>query len=551
FRENWRILPPEAVRVAAAEQSPFEDDGRAGRAAAGPAAAGAAAADAAAAARPRLRVLATSDLHGWLEPTLPSWSGGRPVGGAATLAAYFREERAGFGGPTLLVDGGDVMQGGPVSSLTRGEAAVAFYNAAGYHAVALGNHDLDWGQEVLRERLKQARFHWLAANVFVAGADTAPSWIRPTALVEVDGVRVGVIGLAHERTPSMSHADDVAGLEFRSAAAAVDRWVPELRRRGVAFVIVVSHLGANCDAGFDACAGEVIETARNIRQRPDLLIAGHAHRIIRTRVNGIPIVEPGWAGARYAVVDLERVSADSVSVWVRDFPTTYSDRVAPDSAVAALVARYQREVGPRLEQVMATVAERLPYRSGGGGGRPGQYAETALGRLIADAQRAATGTQVAIINNGGIRTDVDAGPLTWGELFAVLPFQNQLVRLRITGAQLRAVMEHALRMLPEIDLNVSGVTVEYDPRQPVGQRVVRLVLDGEVVRDDATYWLGAPDFLAGRGDGYTPLGDALVQENTGIVDLDAVADYLRRLPQPVRAPTAPRFRAIPSHTANP
>ncbi len=527
FHRSWRVVPAQAAEAAAREQRPRET--------------AQATSPSTVPATVRLRVLATSDLHGHLLPETPPWAHGRVVGGAAALAGYFEAEREGFGGPTLLVDAGDLMQGTPISNLTAGRAAIAFYDRAGYGAAAIGNHEYDWGTAVLRDRLRQADFPWLAANEFVAGTDTAPSWVKPTALLDVDGVKVGVIGLATEATPTTTRAENVRGLEFRSGAAAIDRWVPELRRAGARFVVVLAHSGAICRA-HASCEGEVLDWARAAHARPDLLVAGHTHQVLGTGVNGIPIVEPGSYGQEYAVVDLSRDGAGAVHARVRGIPTTFDDRVAPDTAVAALVARYAAEIGPRVATVEARLAE--PLRRTGG--------DYPLGRLIADAQRWAAGAQTAIMNDGGIRRDLDAGPLTWGTLYELQPFQNRLVRLTLTGARLRAAVEHAVGGR-QPDANVSGLLAVYDPAAPPGRRVLTLTLEsGEPVRDDALYTVAVTDFLADGGDGFDALSGPVSREDTGVVDLDALIHYLKGLPQPVEAPDAPRLRsAAPPAAAAP
>ncbi|MBX6364287.1 MAG: 5'-nucleotidase C-terminal domain-containing protein [Gemmatimonadetes bacterium] len=516
FHRNWRIVPAAAAARALAEQTAREPGPRA-----------------APAPPTRLRVVATTDLHGHLLPEAYRWSGGREVGGAATLAAYFRLERAGFGGPTVLLDGGDVMQGTPISNLVDGRSSVGYFNAVGYRGVAVGNHEYDWGVPTLRARIGQAEWPWLAANAFVAGADTAPSWLRPTALVDVDGVKVGVIGLSTQETPTTTKAENVRGLEFRSGAAAIDRWVPELRRRGADFVIVVAHSGALCDSTGRACRGEIVDWAAAVHEKPDLIVAGHTHRVVRTVVNGVPIVQAGYYGQHYAVVDLERATPDAPArAWIRDIPVAYADRVAPDSGVAALVERYRREVGPKVEARIATLAEALPRGRG----------EYPLGRLIADAQRRATGAQVAFMNNGGIRTDLPAGPVTWERLYELSPFGNRLVVLTLTGAKLREAIEQAVRG-GEPGAQLSGVVATYDPTRPPGSRVVSLTLsDGQPVRDDAAYTVAVNDFLAGQGDAFTAFANPVARKDTGIVDLDALIEYLKALPQPVRAPADPRLQ---------
>jgi 5'-nucleotidase len=211
----------------------------------------------------------------------------------------------------------------------------------------------------------------------------------------------------------------------------------------------------------------------------------------------------------------------------------FADRVKPDSASARLVARYEREIGPQVTRVVATLS--TPLRKRGG--------EYALGHLIADAQRAATGAQVAIMNNGGIRTDLEAGPVSWSALFQLQPFANRLVRLSLSGAQLRAVIEYIVRgRQPE--MHVSGITVWYDSTGRPGARVQRMRLaSGEEVRDAGTYLVSVNDFLAEGGDGLTMLQHAAEKTDTGIVDLDALIQHLQQLPQPVRAPGEDRLRA--------
>jgi 2',3'-cyclic-nucleotide 2'-phosphodiesterase/3'-nucleotidase/5'-nucleotidase len=544
FRQNWRIVPAEAAAAALEEQT-RGGRGRTAQATGAAMAGGATGSRTGAVASSdqtgatRLRVLATNDLHGRLLPERYGWTDGRLVGGAATLAAYFGLERDGFGGPTLVLDGGDLMQGTPLSNLTEGRAAVEYFNLTGYGAAAVGNHEFDWGIPVLRERMHQADLEWLAANVFVAGADTVPSWVRPVALLDADGVRVGVIGLATRETPEKTMPAHVASLEFRDGAAAIDRWVPELRRRGAEFVVVVAHAGAECDAAGE-CTGEIVDWARAVNQRPDLIVAGHTHRVVQTRVNRIPIVEAGSYGTRYAVVDLERVAPDSVHVWIRGIPVAYVDRVVPDSMVAARVAHHHAEVAPRLTEVVTTLAEPLHRgtTTAAGEDRTGEYP---LGRLIADAQRAAGGTELALMNNGGIRIELPAGPLTWGTLFELQPFANRLVRLQVRGVVIRAAAEHLLAG-PRPIAHLSGATVRFDPARPAGSRVLDVTLDsGAKLHDDERYTITVNDFLAAGGDGFAMLLDTEERVEVGVTDLDALIEYLRGLPAPVRGPEARRL----------
>jgi len=535
FQPSWRLVPEAAAARALAEQT-----GSAAAAAGRELSAGAAGtADSTAfpaapiEASERLRVLTLNDLHGRLLPDTFSWSRGRPVGGAVALASHFAAQAAAFAGPTAIIDGGDVYQGTPISNLTDGRSSVAFYNLIGLDASAIGNHEFDWGVATMRQRLADAEFAWLAANIRVEGADTAPPWAEPVAMLDIGGVRVGVIGLATEETPNVTRAVNVRGLRFLPGAGSIDRWVPELRRRGADFVIVTAHAGAICDRDGADCEGEIVDVARAVRHRPDLIVGGHTHRVVNTVVNGIPIIESGSYGTRYGVVDLFRVSPDSVAVHVHGFPTTWGDVLSPDPAATQLVERFRGEVGPAVDRVVTRLAEPLE--------REGE--EYALGRLIADAQRWATHAQVALMNNGGIRTGLPAGPVTWSQLFQLQPFENRLVRMQLPGADLRAAIERDIDEEGP-DLHVSGVRIWYDPRAAAGERVVALELDsGEPVRDDEIYTVTVNDFMAYRYEDESMAAQALAVEETPIVDLDALVDYLDQLPQPVRAPAQPRIQA--------
>lgn len=527
FVPSWRLMPEQAADAARREQVEAELSTQSETGAAA----------GIAAPRKRLRVLATNDFHGRLEPEHPSWADRAPLGGAAILASYFAHEREGFRGPVILLDGGDVMQGTPISNLTEGRSTVDYFNTVRYGGAALGNHEFDWTVDVLKERIEQADFPWLSANLFVAGTDTAPSWARPTAMVDVDGMSVGLIGLSTEETPDATRASNVAGLEFRDGAAAMNREVPRLRAQGADFVIVVAHAGAVCETDTSGCSDEIIDWARRTTAKPDLIVAGHTHRVVRTVENGIPIIETGSYSTRYGVVDLERVTADSADVWIRGTPATWHWRVEPDSTVAALVADYAEEIRPLVERPIATMAEELERR-------PPEYA---LGRLIADAQRAAGNAQLALMNNGGIRAAIDAGPMTWGEAYNTHPFGNEVYVIRITGAQVRAALEHALAS-GEPRVHVSGMTVHYSSDAADGQRVRRVTLDdGSPLRDDDIYTMAVNDFLAEGGDGYAMFAEALEQSRTGVSDLDAFITYVQSLPQPVQAPAQPRF--VPLATA--
>lgn len=495
----------------------------------------------------RLRVLGTNDFHGHLRPTTPEWAEGREVGGAAALAAYMDSARAAVDAPTILLDGGDVMQGTPLSNLTHGRSTVDFYNLAGYTAAAFGNHEFDWGVDTLAARVRQSRFAWLGANIKVKGTDTLPSWSRAVHTATLpgcaagppacDSVRVGIIGIITRTTPIAALPSYVAPFDFEDEAAAIDRWVPRLREEGADFVIVAAHEGAYCNVGpSEDCRGPMFEIVPRLRHPPDLIVSGHSHTVLDIAPGGVPVVQSGSHGARLTVVDLERVAPDRVVVLAVEQPVTYVDEVDPDPAIAAMLDQYAAEIGPILDRVVAVTAEPLT-RSGG---------EWPLGNLIADAQRHAVGADVAIMNNGGIRTGLPAGEVRYEEIFRVQPFGNTLVLLDLTGVQLLEAVEHALRG-GRAGGHFSGLRVRFDPAGEPGRRVRAATLEsGAPVLPDAVYRVTVNNFLAEGGDGYAMLLEGENPDHTGVVDLDALIDYLAQLPSPVPLPAADRIVPVSS-----
>ena len=527
-----RLVHPSTVRASAAAVL---------LAALGACAPGRGPADPSPGATKRLRVVHTSDFHGRLLAQTPGWAGGRAVGGSAALAAHFDSAAARFGGPTLVLSAGDDLQGTAVSNLSHGRATVAAHAAAGYDAAAVGNHEFDWGQDTLRARVAESRFPWLAANLVEERTGRAPAWVRPWVMIERRGVRTAVIGIALPTTPEVVAAGRVDGLRFEPAAPAIDRAARRARAAGADFVVVTAHVGAVCDTPGRApeeessgCRGELVEVAEALRERVDLLLGGHSHERVMTRAGGVPIVVATSYSGAYSVTDLER-RGDSAVVVHRSLRTTYVDEVSPDTAVARVVAAWEAGVRPISERVVATIGETM---------RDLENGEFPLGSLIADAHRRAAGAQASLVNNGSVRVDVPAGPATYGLLYELQPFQNQLVVLEIDGARLRAALENALDDRGVVQAHVSGLTVEYDPSAPKGSRVRSVSTeDGRVIGDADRLTLATTDFVAAGGDRFTMLAE-LPARNTGVVDLDAVIAHLQALPQPVRPPGGERWRAV-------
>lgn len=496
FRENWRLLPP----------------------------------------RRSLRVIAVNDFHGALVARPDGTAGNR--GGAAEVAAMIRRAAAECAPlcVPLPLHGGDLFQGTPASNFAFGTPVVRILNTLGFLAGALGNHEFDWGQDTLRARMAGLRSPVLGANVTFDDGRDVP-WIPDDTLLTVGGVRVGIVGIADPSTPRTTMPAHVWDLRFQEPAPIVRARAQALRARGAEKVVLVAHLGGFCDrADADKCEGEVFDLARATGGEVlDAIVSGHTHSPVNTVVNGVPIVQARSSGRAIGVLDIPL--GDGGLPLRPEVRAVTSDSITPDPQVAAIVREAVDAVADRVNAHIVDVAERFP-REGD------QYA---LGNLIADAQRIAGRGDVGVMNNGGIRAELRAGPARWGDLHEIQPFENRLVSVTVRGDALRRYLEELVKGRG-VRFHVSGLTVDYDPEAPAGARIRRVTMaDRSRLDDRRRYRIIMSNFLATGGDGAQLAQDAVVEElNT--LDLDALVAHLRAQPGGRLVVTdalkAPRIRPI-------
>ena len=521
FHRNWQIVPAAAVGQAYAEMNR-------GTRMPAPAAARSGAPPRAALTGPRLRVIATNDFHGALEPRADN--GGIRRGGAAWVATAIERARAECAPPdcqTVLVDAGDLFQGTPASNLSFGKPVVEAFNALGYTATALGNHDLDWGQDTLRSIMRAADFRMLGANVRDTQGRDVP-WIPNDTLVQRGAYRIGIVGAALVETPEVTKASNVVGLTFVDPVPIVDSIAASLRSRGADAVILLAHIGAFCDrTGHAGCNGEIVEVARRLSGKVDAIVAGHTHSLVDATIAGIPVVQ---ARSRGQAIDVVDVPLRGQWTAVHEVRSVTTDSLTPDPKIQAIVDREVAHVAPRISAPVAEIAENM-LKEG---------SQFALGNLIADAMRVEGKGDVGVMNNGGIRAGLWRGTATYGSLFEIQPFGNVLYRVRVRGADLRRYFEQRVRRgAPTV--HVSGATIVYDTTRPPGDRITRIRVAGTPLSDARVYRVVINDFMLGGGDSLGFGAVALSSQSADVTDLDALIAYLRSRPQPVAAPTEPRF----------
>lgn len=414
-----------------------------------------------------------------------------PRGGLARLATLVREIRREAPG-ALFSFGGDTLSPSVESGLLKGRQMMAAWNALGVDVAVPGNHEFDFGPDVLRVRLAESRFPWLAANL---AAEPPLLAVQAVELRVVNGVRIGLVGLLTPETVTLSKPGP--DVRFEALGAAARRAVETLRSRDAEVLVALTHCTLEEDRML-AASGLF-----------DLILGGHDHHVVTETVGRTPILKAG-ADARDALhVRLRFARADGghrLAGIAWDL-VPVDGRWAEDPALLTLAADFERQTGRLLDEPVAETAVALDAR-----GTSLRRGESNLGNFAADAVRAAMGADVALLNGGGFRSDrmLGPGPLTRRDVLALLPFQNPLVLLSITGAQLRAALEHGLdrrvaRGQSGAMPHVSGLRLVYDPRQTMDRRIVAIEVGGAPLREDQTYTLATSNYLAGGGDGYQPL----------------------------------------------
>jgi len=425
-----------------------------------------------------LRILHLNDFHGFAEPNK---SAGNPerLGGIAYLAGEvnrLRSER-----PTLLLAAGDMIQGNPWANLFEGKSTIEVMNAMQFSAMVLGNHEFDFGQEVLKKRLEEARFPVLAANV------QGLTGIKPYVIKELSGLKIAIIGLVTENTPTATHPKNVKGLIFVSPVDSAKQVLKELDPKPD-LVIVLAHLGLPAERRLAKALKEI-----------QVIVGGHTHSRIDTpiKVNETVIVQAWEHGKVLGLLDLT-VQDGKVIHYEGKLIPIQPDRLPPDPAVAKIVDNYQNQVTALLNEVIGETQVDLQAT----GARNG---ETNLGDLVADILREDTKADVALINGGGLRTDILKGPIRMKDLLSVLPFRNFPMVIKVTGKELKAILEHGLSDLsgsggqfPQI----SGMRVHYNSTLPTGHRITGLWIQEKPVDPEGWYKLATHDFLTAGGDGY-------------------------------------------------
>jgi len=477
-------------------------------------------------------------------------AGGIDVLGGA-LAAFRKEDK-----DLLFVGAGDMVGASPaLSSMWADEPSIVAMNRMGLVASALGNHEFDQGsKELLRQQhggcdsprpskacqisrsFEGAGFSYLATNVIdqASGKNLVPGW----RIVDVKGVKVGLIGAVLQDVASVAVGSAIKGLTFLDEADSINKVLPEMRAQGAQVFVVLIHEGGHTGEAFDkvncdGLEGPIVGIVKKLDPAIRLVLTGHSHKGYLCKVDGRVVTQ---ADAMGHLLSRIKMTVDASSGKVEDIQVRNvvmaPGAFAPDPQLAAYLQDVRARSQAGLAQPVAHIAAAVARKENDDG-------ESALGGMIADAALAATrkqGAQIGFMNPGGIRKDLEVGEggvVSFGQAQAVLPFGNTLVVQDLRGAQLRELLEQQWKREGSRGYMLqvsSSLSYQWDSTRPPGQRVLpgSVKVDGKPLEDGKTYRVVANNFLADGGDNFPALGGGTDRIDTGMRDLDALIAHLKQ-----------------------
>jgi 5'-nucleotidase/UDP-sugar diphosphatase len=432
--------------------------------------------------RRRIVILYTNDEHGWMEKSDYS------DGCAAMMGLWRQREGYTEDGPFLILSGGDNWTGPAISTWFKGQSMVEVMNAMDYSASAIGNHEFDFTTEILKARIKQANFEYLSANIREKGSTRIPDFVIPYIIRVVNGIKIGIIGLTTTSTPWSTFPDYVKDYDFINYDTALREIIPDVKQSGVELIVVLGHI---CQTERQA----LVATAQELDI--SVITGGHCHKFISEFIQDIILIEAGSFMGGYGKLEIifDKVTKSIIEI---SQEITLNRGGSPDSEVEHIVSFWKAQLDASLSNVIGYASEAIERNS------------FAMHNMITDSWLYAYPTaDVSLTNSGGIRQPIPSGDITLETMVGVLPFENSLLELELTGAQIINCMGNLL---------IGGM------RTIDGY----YLSDGTPVALDSVYHVLTTDYLYSREDYDFSLYDP-TPYNTSIHYRQPVIDWIKSL----------------------
>lgn len=501
--------------------------------------------------RVQITILGTTDLHGNINPIdyYTNKADNRGLAKVATLIKRVRKEHPNV----LLIDSGDTIQGSPLASFhsrknnAPPDPMMLVMSSLDYDAMAVGNHEYNFGRKVLEKARSEAKFQWLSANTY--DAKTQKPHYKPYIVKEVAGVRIGILGLTTPGVPNWDNPPNYAGLEFHEPVSEARKWVPILREQEKADVVVVAmHMGLEEDLrtgeinpGQVPHENEAIAIAKEV-PGVDVIFMGHTHRDVPSLyINGVLLTQANHWGRHLARADLYLQKAGvGWRVYAKAARTIPADdRVEPDPEVVRLAEPYDRETQGWLAKVIGESPEELTAREA-------RFKDTAILDLIQKVQMDEGKADVSMVASFNPEARIEKGPVSVRDIAGLYVYENTLAVLEVTGQQLKDALEHSAKYyksyvpgkplsdlidekIPGYNFDIAeGVTYELDISKPIGRRIQNLRFRGQPLSPTRKLRLATNNYRVNGGGGYTMYKNAPVVYRSSEEIREMIIDWVER-----------------------
>jgi len=513
----------------------------------------------------KVEIIFTNDIHGgidrsdatFINPDFPPKLGGGAVAGRYIFQQRELARKNGWG--FLLLDAGDIYQGTPLGTLSEGESIIQYMNTVGYDAITTGNHDFDNGWKNLKKLSDSARFPFIAANLYRKSTGQLVEFVKPYIIKEIQGIKIGIVGIATCVTVEMSFPEHIEDIDFRSEIETLKEVIPQMRKEGAQIIICETHCWLDYDPPtaylkmekeikegkpFPLKGASAMEVARAV-PGIDIMFTGHLHRGFykpwEDAVNHTLIFQNYANGSNLGHVNfyIHRKTGtlagyDFVSDEGAIF-TLFEDDFLPDTGIAKQIDELAKKAEAGFDEVIGNAKGKLTRSNEG---------ESSMGNFVVDAMRIEANADIGFSNHGGVRADLSAGQITPRDLFRVMPFGNRLVIFNVTGEFLKSLIEDRVTGNSR-GMLVSGAKVLIDRRKPDGNRVVSFLIGDKPVDPKKMYRLAVSDYLAEGNSGFDRLTQIAPEHVifTGTLLRQTMIDYVSKY-SPVTSTLDGRWKEI-------
>jgi len=440
-----------------------------------------------------INIIAFNDFHGKADESLIAQEPNPGMAKFVSAILDIEKQNPNY----VVVSAGDNYQGSALSNLTHGAIISEMMRIINVQASAVGNHEFDWGQDSFKTWSKEGNFTFLAANILDTKTHHIPSWAKPYLMIKKDGVKIAFIGLATIETPYTTKRTNVSQLKFKNPATVTQYWINYLKAGKAKegrpnIIIALTHIPSWQNLETREISGKELLNLVEHTNGLNAVITGHSHQVVCGYLHHIPIIQAGKYGQNIGKLKIDLDGENKLEQIVPEIEKIYlkKDSLTPDQQALGIYNNVQKTFKDKIGEVIGYVQNDLIHVR--------HHGLSPLGKWICDLVRTKFGVQVAILNGGAFRKSLFKGKITVGDIYDILPFDDYIVRFKLSGADLKKTIESGLD-----DGQFSGVKVDLDLNVPHGKQIRSMTLtDGTHIQADKYYDVAVSDFMWTGGNSY-------------------------------------------------